>query len=608
MVKIFNSNVHIDKLYLHFRGFKRIENLEPYVNCKSIWLDSNGLEVIEGLETLVELRCLFLSKNLISKMEGFESLVNLTILDLSYNRLTKIENISCCPNLQSLNLSRNALSDRSSIEHLRECVSLNTLDLTHNQLESEEVLSVFPEIPSLATLSINGNEVTKIQSFRKKMIHSLPRLGYLDRPVEELEKLAAEAFMTGGTEAELAARDAYKLRKYEEKRKEQEDFREWQRKHREERIAMVKAGHQFITKLTPEEEARRAEQAHQDALKERAWANKMLYGGVGDFKLGEGDIEEASPITEIPPVCGGGAAAPVDIDSDAGVPDTVVEASTIALADADIDTATAIVKEVVLPLAAPSDEELAEAARLEDEKVRIAAEEAAERLRVAEALRREREEEKERARLVAESMKIYKQQVASGDVGGRSLNRYKKTWDTPFVEPTRSDSVDFVATTRPVYFTEKMDLELAKLVRECKFDFDAIASRLQSAVSSGEFGMLNQLSANRITTDECRARWSQLDAEQWSEGNTPALDVLHKICINPAVLDKDGMQPSFDALRTMANGVQPSYLKVPTSFPSTADIGGAIEEDEDETDDSIPVIPLQIPSLAEAVSMFQTLD
>jgi dynein assembly factor 1, axonemal len=582
------------------------------VNCKSIWLDSNGLEVIEGLEALVELRCLFLSKNLISKMEGFQSLVNLTILDLSYNRLTKIENISCCGNLQSLNLSRNALSNRSSIEHLRECVSLNTLDLTHNQIESEEVLSVFPEIPTLATLSINGNEVTKIQSFRKRMIYSLPKLGYLDRPIEELEKLAAEAFMTGGTEAELAAREAYKLRKFEEKKKEQADFREWQRKHREERIAMVKAGHQFITKLTPEEEAHRAEQAHQDALKERAWANKMLYGGVGDFRLDEGDIEETSPITEIPSVCGGGggAAALVMVDdSDACASETVVETVTTGLSDTDIDIDTALVEEIFLPPAVPSDEELAEAAQLEDKKAKIAAEEAAEKLRVAEELRREREEEQERARLVAESMKMYKEQVASGDVGGGvSLNRYKKTWDAGFTEPTRPDSVDSVAMTKPVYFTEKMDFELAKLVRECKFDFDAVASRLQSAVLSGEFGMLNQLSANRITTDQCRARWSQLDAEQWSEGNTPALDVLHKICINPAVLDKDGIQPSFDALRTMANGLQPSYLKVPTSFPSTADIGGEAEEDEDETDDSTPVLPMQIPSLAEAVSMFQTLD
>ena len=30
-----------DKLYLHFRGFRRIENLEPYTGCKAIRLESN---------------------------------------------------------------------------------------------------------------------------------------------------------------------------------------------------------------------------------------------------------------------------------------------------------------------------------------------------------------------------------------------------------------------------------------------------------------------------------------------------------------------------------------------------------------------------------------
>ena len=49
-----------DKLYLHFRGFKKIENLEEYTSCKAIWLDSNGLGKIEGLSHMKELRCLYL--------------------------------------------------------------------------------------------------------------------------------------------------------------------------------------------------------------------------------------------------------------------------------------------------------------------------------------------------------------------------------------------------------------------------------------------------------------------------------------------------------------------------------------------------------------------
>lgn len=38
-----------EKLYLQFKGFLRIENLDEYVNLKSIWLNNNGLSKIENL-------------------------------------------------------------------------------------------------------------------------------------------------------------------------------------------------------------------------------------------------------------------------------------------------------------------------------------------------------------------------------------------------------------------------------------------------------------------------------------------------------------------------------------------------------------------------------
>lgn len=59
-----------ERLFLHFRGYRRIENLEEYTAVKAMWLDSNGLTVIENISHMKELRCLYLGKNLISKIQG----------------------------------------------------------------------------------------------------------------------------------------------------------------------------------------------------------------------------------------------------------------------------------------------------------------------------------------------------------------------------------------------------------------------------------------------------------------------------------------------------------------------------------------------------------
>ena len=290
---VVSSSAQRQQIYLLQESFhKKIQNLDAYFNCKSIWLDSNGLETIEGMESLKELRCLFLSKNLITAIQGLDSLKNLAVLDLSYNRITRIDGLSACLALESLNLSRNALSAADTIEHLTCCPSLHTLDLANNQLYGDDVLLVLSRIPKLKTLSINGNEVTKSASFRKKMITAIPSLVYLDRPVEEIEKIGANAFISGGAEAETLARDSYRDQKLSEKRNEMAEFLTWQEEQKKKIVPVGEnSDHVYISEYTSEEMEQRQQDAHMQSTRENSFFRGMRYGGTGPRSVGDGDTD-----------------------------------------------------------------------------------------------------------------------------------------------------------------------------------------------------------------------------------------------------------------------------------------------------------------------------
>lgn len=566
-----------DKLYLHMRGYSKIENLEKYTGCKAIWLESNAISKIEGLDALKEVRCLYLAKNMINIIENLGNLADLMTLDLSNNRIRHIENLSCLPCLDTLNISKNFLETAESIEHLNECKALRTLDLTNNKLPAQEnVVEMLKTIPGLVTLSLNGNEITKLPQYRKKMIHSIPAMGYLDRPVDEIETLAANAFFEGGAEAEKSAREAYRDAQAQKRKDEMEQFKTWQAEEREKRKKMPEAKKFEIA--SADEQRRRDREI--EARKDAALEAKALELGVSNLALhmmqGDGTINEFYEAQK---------AAVAANETEKEVP-RVEELPDEPPVEKELDA-----EQILMPPAPPAAEAVPEPEpepkESEDERIcREAAEAAAAEIKAKEDAERKQaeEEERERAERVAESTYIWKEQQAAAKAAREAEAKAKKeaaNGGPRVIELPEGADENYEPETngqKTLFWTEAEDIELARQVTATMFDFDEASASLVKTFDKPE-----------LTADACRHRWSQLDAEQWSQpAEDNGLSGLVATSFNNYVSDTmidagkkgHGAQPSFENLSSMASGQKPGYLKIPTSFPSTEDI----PEDEGDLD------------------------
>lgn len=221
-------------LYIHHKGFRKIENLQDYTGLKVLYLDHNAIKKIANLGMLKKLRCLYLQNNLIEKIEGLEELKDLTTLNLSHNQIEKIENLQDLPRLENLNLAYNRLESSDAIKGLAECQSLTTVDLSNNNTKySDEILPIFEGLKNLACLYLKDNPVKReFSNYRKVMVGSLHNLKYLDeRPVSDEERRLSIAFKEGGLGAERAERE-----KMENERKEREQLEKLENKEKNEKI------------------------------------------------------------------------------------------------------------------------------------------------------------------------------------------------------------------------------------------------------------------------------------------------------------------------------------------------------------------------------------
>ena len=241
-----------DKLYLHFQGFDRIQNLEGYTGLKSLFLEGNGLEDLEGLSACVELRCLFAQQNMVTGIPPSLP-VSLSTLNLSNNNVTHLQNVARLVELQTLQASNCKLKTLESLEELRHCACLSTVDLQNNEIDGdpEEMVALFASMPKLACLYVQGNPVvSQLRQYRKRMIASIKSLAYLDdRPVFPLERHCAEAWAAGGLDAEKAARKAFKDEEAAKQRRDHEYLTNLRERSRAKREALAEKGKKALADL-----------------------------------------------------------------------------------------------------------------------------------------------------------------------------------------------------------------------------------------------------------------------------------------------------------------------------------------------------------------------
>jgi dynein assembly factor 1 len=268
-----------DKLYLHYKGFSYIRNLEQFTELKCLYFEGNGCKSMKGLEQNTMLRSLFIQENIIETIEGLDTLKELRQLNLNENMIKKVTGLAGCEKLDTIYLKRNRIGkdeagDVESLKGLLERPTISCLDLQDNYISDPAILEeVLYKLPNLSVLYLQNNPVTKrVDNYRKTLISKIPTLKYLDdRPVFEEDRRRAEAFARGGMEEE---------RKEIKRIKKEKDDKHWAN-HEAFRLMVNKAKEE---KKSKEQQDKEAQDYKKSSLKEMMAAARIARDAGYDQK------------------------------------------------------------------------------------------------------------------------------------------------------------------------------------------------------------------------------------------------------------------------------------------------------------------------------------
>ena len=279
-----------EKLYLHYKGFSYIRNLEQFTDLKCLYFEGNGCKSMKGLEKNVKLRSLMIQENIIEEIEGLDTLKDLRQLNVNENMLKTVSGLAGCEMLDTIYLKRNRIGkdergDVESIKGLLERPTLTCVDLQDNYLSDPAIFEeVLYKMPNLAVLYLQNNPVVKtVDYYRKTLIAKIPSLKYLDdRPVFEEDRRRAEAFARGGMDEE---------RKEIKKIKKEKDDKHWS-SHEAFKLMVNKAK---LDKKTRDEEEAEAKEYKKVSMKEAMAAARIARdSGIDQKKILERSAMDGS--------------------------------------------------------------------------------------------------------------------------------------------------------------------------------------------------------------------------------------------------------------------------------------------------------------------------